>query len=164
MILENLGLSFVLFIVYLYFLSWLLETPPTLREEKQDFYSQVSELLAVEAPLNIAESQKSQETQIDTNSADKNQPLVKLSQKSQLTSISLHDEVKEIIENLNFRELRQLCRPLSIQQKRNGVAKSKQLILAEIKRICKEQPDEVLVAITAKIPEKLQSLEIAKIS
>jgi len=148
---ENIALSIVLFIVYLSFFSWLLETPQTQTKNQQDFYSQVSELLAAEPSSPNVEVDKPQNQQIETIPKHENQSLVKLPQKSQPTSISLHHEIKEIIENLNFRELRQLCRPLGIQQKRNGVAKSKQLILAEIRRICKERPDEVLVLITSKL-------------
>jgi len=164
MIVENLGLSFVLFIAYFSFLSWLLETPQTQTKNQQDFYSQVSELLTTEQSLPNVEVNKPQNQEIETIPKHENQSPVKLPKKSQPTSISLHHQLKELIENFNFRELRQLCRPLKIQQKCNGVEKTKQLILAEIKRTCKEQPEQVFAAISSKMPEKLESLEIAKIS
>ncbi|MGK7876660.1 MAG: hypothetical protein AB4426_26220 [Xenococcaceae cyanobacterium] len=67
----------------------------------------------------------------------------------------LHTQAAAILESLNKRSSRRLCKPLGIQQKRNGIEKSLELIKAEIRRQFKESPERVINVIRDHLPELL---------
>ncbi|MGH2413462.1 MAG: hypothetical protein ACRDEA_07190, partial [Microcystaceae cyanobacterium] len=65
----------------------------------------------------------------------------------------LHNQIETIINNLNKRQSRKLCKPLGIQQKCGKVEKSLTFIKAEIRSLFKDDPKKVSAAIQEKLPE-----------
>jgi hypothetical protein len=61
------------------------------------------------------------------------------------------------IDNLGKREARKLMGGLKLQQKRNGVELSTELMVASIKREFKVEPDRVIEAIRLRLPELLSN-------
>jgi hypothetical protein len=68
---------------------------------------------------------------------------------------SLYAQALAAIDGLGKREARKLCSPLSIQQKRNGVELSTELMIASIKREFKTDPERVIEAIRDRLPDRL---------
>ncbi len=68
---------------------------------------------------------------------------------------SLYAQALAAIDGLGKREARKLCSPLSIQQKRNGVELSTELMIASIKREFKASPERVIEAIRERLPDLL---------
>jgi hypothetical protein len=68
-------------------------------------------------------------------------------------SNDLHVQADRIINNLNKRQSRKLCKPLGIQQKHGKVEKTLTFIKAEIRSIFKDEPERVIAAIQEKLPE-----------
>lgn len=67
----------------------------------------------------------------------------------------VYAQVLAVIDELGKREARKLCSPLGIQQKRNGIELSKELMVASIKREFKAEPDRVIEVIRDRLPELL---------
>jgi len=67
---------------------------------------------------------------------------------------NIYIQTETIINNLNKRQSRQLCKPLGIQQKCGKVEKTLTFIKAEIRSLFKDEPERVI----ATIKEKLQEL------
>jgi hypothetical protein len=67
----------------------------------------------------------------------------------------LYAQALVAIDGLGKREARKLCCPLSIQQKRNGVELSTELMIASIKREFKASPERVIEAIRERLPDLL---------
>jgi hypothetical protein len=67
----------------------------------------------------------------------------------------LYAQALAAIDGLGKREARKLCSPLSIQQKRNGVELSTELMIASIKREFKADPERVIEAIRERLPDLL---------
>lgn len=61
------------------------------------------------------------------------------------------------IDNLGKREARKLMGGLKLQQKRNGVELSKELMVASIKREFKASPDRVIEVMSDCLPELLSN-------
>ena len=70
---------------------------------------------------------------------------------------NLHLQTEIIINNLNKRQSRQICRPLGIQQKCGKVEKSLTFIKAEIRSVFKENPERVITVIQEKLPELIST-------
>jgi hypothetical protein len=66
---------------------------------------------------------------------------------------NLHLQTETIINNLNKRQSRQLCKPLGIQQKHGKVEKTLTFIKAEISSLFKDEPERVIATIQQKLPE-----------
>jgi hypothetical protein len=66
---------------------------------------------------------------------------------------NLHLQTETIINNLNKRQSRQLCKPLGIQQKCGKVDKSLTFIKAEIRSLFKDESERVIATIQEKLPE-----------
>ncbi|WP_013321085.1 hypothetical protein [Gloeothece verrucosa] len=67
----------------------------------------------------------------------------------------LDTQTETIINKLNKRQSRKLCKPLGIQQKNGKVEKSLTLIKAEILSHFKDEPQKVITVITEQLPEFL---------
>lgn len=65
---------------------------------------------------------------------------------------NLHLQTETIINNLNKRQSRQLCKPLGIQQKHGKVEKTLTFIKAEIRSIFKDEPERVIATIAGEAP------------
>jgi hypothetical protein len=65
--------------------------------------------------------------------------------------------VLAVIDNLGKREARKIMGALKLQQKRNGVELSTELMVANIKREFKASPDRVIEAIRDRLPELLSN-------
>lgn len=63
----------------------------------------------------------------------------------------LYTEAVAVIDSLNKVSARKLCKPLGIQQKRNGVELTKELMVASIKRVLKTNPELVISTISEKL-------------
>ncbi len=63
----------------------------------------------------------------------------------------LYARTVAVIDNLNKVNARKLCKPLGIQQKRNGVELTKELMVANIKRVLKTNPELVISTISEKL-------------
>ncbi len=63
----------------------------------------------------------------------------------------LYTEAVAVIDSLNKVSARKLCKPLRIQQKRNGVELTKELMVANIKRVLKTNPELVISTISEKL-------------
>ena len=87
-----------------------------------------------------------EETSTDISPSSSQQQLL-LSQRTELIA-----QVETIIEQLTKRVARSLCRPLSIQQKTNGIEKSLDLMKAAIRREFKKDPDKTIAVIRARFP------------
>jgi hypothetical protein len=68
---------------------------------------------------------------------------------------SLCVQALAVIDNLGKREARKIMGALKLQQKRNGVELSTELMVASIKREFKASPDRVIEAIRDRLPELL---------
>jgi hypothetical protein len=68
-------------------------------------------------------------------------------------SNNLHAQAERIINNLNKRQSRKLCKPLGIQQKHGKVEKTLTFIKAEIRSLFKDNPERVIAAIQERLPE-----------
>jgi hypothetical protein len=68
---------------------------------------------------------------------------------------SLHVLVLAVIDNLGKREARKVMGGLKLQQKRNGVELSTELMVASIKREFKASPERVIEVINERLPELL---------
>jgi 4-amino-4-deoxy-L-arabinose transferase-like glycosyltransferase len=66
---------------------------------------------------------------------------------------NLHIQTETIINNLNKRQSRQLCKSLGIQQKHGKVEKILTFIKAEIRSIFKDEPERVIATIQERLPE-----------
>jgi hypothetical protein len=66
---------------------------------------------------------------------------------------NLHLQTETIINNLNKRQSRQICKPLGIHQKSGKIDKSLTLIKAEIRSLFKDEPERVIATIQEKLPE-----------
>ncbi len=60
-----------------------------------------------------------------------------------------------LIDTLNKRQLRKLCKPLEIQQKSNGVEKTAVFLKAEVKNRFKTNPSKVIEVMVERLPELL---------
>ncbi len=60
-----------------------------------------------------------------------------------------------LIDTLNKRQLRKLCKPLGIQQKSNGVEKTAVFLKAEVKNRFKATPSKVIEVMVERLPELL---------
>ena len=58
-----------------------------------------------------------------------------------------------LIDTLNKRQLRKLCKPLEIQQKSNGVEKTAVFLKAEVKNRFKTNPSQVIKVMVERLPE-----------
>ena len=66
---------------------------------------------------------------------------------------SLHSKTETIVNNLNKRQSRKLCKPLGIPQKCGKVEKSLTFIKAEIRSLLKDDPQKVITVIQEAFPE-----------
>lgn len=66
---------------------------------------------------------------------------------------SLNGQAEVIINNLNKRQSRQICKLLGIQQKCGKIEKSLIFIKAEVRSLFKENPERVIAVIQEKLPE-----------
>jgi hypothetical protein len=66
-------------------------------------------------------------------------------------TLELYARTVAVIDNLNKVNARKLCKPLGIQQKRNGVELTKELMVANIKRVLKTNPELVISTISEKL-------------
>ena len=66
---------------------------------------------------------------------------------------NIYIQTETIINNLNKRQSRQLCKPLGIQQKHGKVEKTLTFIKAEIRSLFKDEPERVITTIKEKLPE-----------
>lgn len=69
----------------------------------------------------------------------------------------LEAQVLAAIDNLGKREARKIMGALKLQQKRNGVELSTDLMIASIKREFKAYPERVIEAIRLRLPERLSN-------
>lgn len=69
----------------------------------------------------------------------------------------LYAQALAAIDGLSKREARKLMGSLKLQQKRNGVELSTELMVASIKREFKASPERVIEAIRARLPEVLSN-------
>lgn len=69
----------------------------------------------------------------------------------------LYEEALKIINGLKKLEARQLCKPLGIQQKRNKIELSKDILIGNIKKKFKENPRLVIELLTEKLNIKFAS-------
>lgn len=69
----------------------------------------------------------------------------------------LYAQALAALDNLGKREARKLMGGLKLQQKRNGVELSTELMVASIKREFKVEPDRVIEAIRLRLPELLSN-------
>ena len=67
----------------------------------------------------------------------------------------LHAPVLAVIDNLGKREARKVMGGLKLQQKRNGVELSTELMVASIRREFKVDPERVIEVIRERLPELL---------
>jgi hypothetical protein len=67
----------------------------------------------------------------------------------------LYDQALAVIDNLGKREARKLMGGLKLQQKRNGVELSTELMVASIRREFKVDPERVIEVIRERLPELL---------
>jgi hypothetical protein len=75
------------------------------------------------------------------------------------TQDDFHNQVLAAINELGKREARRLCGPLKIQQKRNGIELSTELMVAAIRKKFKTDPDRVIAVICDRLPRLLTTLE-----
>lgn len=69
----------------------------------------------------------------------------------QTVTPELYDQAVTVINGLNKVQLRKLCKPLGVQQKRNGVELSKQLMAGNIKKVFKTNPELVISTISERL-------------
>lgn len=170
LLLNDILLDGFLFIVYLSIFSWIYTNQenyqpfvstktkdfsqpinyfPEEEEEKLTDESSQIYCLLKDAPTSLSQEQNSQpinpikETANNSNLPEKN---------------SSYDKIQEVIKTLTKRQSRKLCKPLSIQQKCNGVEKTTQLMRAEISRKFKDNPQLVISVIEEKLPDILAKL------
>jgi hypothetical protein len=67
----------------------------------------------------------------------------------------LYAQALAVIDNLGKREARKLMGGLKLQQKRNGVELSTELMIASIRREFKASPERVIEVIRSRLPELL---------
>lgn len=67
----------------------------------------------------------------------------------------LYAQALDAIDNLGKREARKVMGGLKLQQKRNGVELSTELMIASIKREFKASPERVIEVINSRLPELL---------
>lgn len=114
----------------------------------------VNQAIEVETPL--SPEKPSLNVSLTTEEYVEEAKVVTLQSKSVLSATATPSQIKSVLETLNIRELRKLCKPLGVQQKRNSVHKKKQILLGEIKRIARDNSNLVQEAIASKLPEKLE--------
>ncbi len=66
---------------------------------------------------------------------------------------NLHIQIETIINNLNKRQSRKICKSLGIQQKYGKIEKSLTFIKAEVRSLFKENPERVIAVVQEKLPE-----------
>ena len=66
-------------------------------------------------------------------------------------------KLSSFVKNLKQAQLRKLCRPLGIQQKRNGVNLSTQLLRAEVLRKVHQEPQTVMAVISARLGREISA-------
>jgi hypothetical protein len=74
----------------------------------------------------------------------------------------LYEQALNIINGLKIREARQLCKPLGIQQKRNGVELRKEMLVGNIKKKFKENPGLVIATLSEKLNIKFVTADSVK--
>ena len=67
------------------------------------------------------------------------------------------DEVLANIRALSKRDLRKILTPLGVQQKRNGVEIAKDMAIAQVTRIYKDNPQKTIAILRQKLPNKFSS-------
>ena len=74
----------------------------------------------------------------------------------------LYNQVLDRINSLKKLEARQLCKPLGIQQKRNGVELTKTMLVGKIKKKFKENPGLVIALLSEKLNIKFATADSVK--
>ncbi|HEY9608694.1 hypothetical protein [Allocoleopsis sp.] len=104
---------------------------------------------AIEASLCIEDSVED----LAPPSSAENVPVEKATSLAVMKTVTpeLYAQTVAVIDKLNKVSARKLCKPLKIQQKRNGVELTKELMLANIKRVLKTEPELVISTISEKL-------------
>ncbi len=97
---------------------------------------------AIEILENVPVSTEAEETATSIETVNTPQP-------------ELCTQALAVIDNLGKREARKIMGALKLQQKRNGVELSTELMIASIKREFKASPNRVIEAIRLRLPELL---------
>jgi hypothetical protein len=120
-------------------------TSPTQTETvEEDVLDQPQPDTPAEDLENVPALKEAQETVTVTESVSSQQP-------------ELYAQALAAIDNLGKREARKIMGALKLQQKRNGVELSTELMVASIKREFKAYPERVIEAIRLRLPELLSN-------
>jgi hypothetical protein len=129
---KDLGLGIVLYITYFSAACWWIKDPKKREEKPQPITPPTPQTSPTQAPEAIEE-----------------QPKVEL---NSLEDTTLYNLALQEIKGLSKRKARKLCKPLGIQQKRNGVEISQEMMIGFIIRKFRENPDRVISVIHQQLP------------
>ncbi len=105
------------------------------------------------------DSPVSKNTSIASTQISPDDPTDKATNQESQQTVNTTDENNSffatLIDTLNKRQLRKLCKPLGIQQKSNGVEKTAVFLKAEVKNRFKGNPSQVIEVIGDRLPELL---------
>jgi hypothetical protein len=161
--LNALLLPFFLFAVYFCAACLIIYPSNPQRQGSQEQPLTASELnLTLEVTANSFTQEVSEEERTALPSPENSENSSKEAEFSQVQepeatetqrSPQLQAQAETILNNLNKRQSRQLCKPLGIQQKCGKVEKSLTFIKAEIRGLFKQEPARVIAVLEEKFPE-----------
>jgi hypothetical protein len=136
---KDIGLGIVLYITYFSVACWWIKDPKTQKDEPQTITQSLPQTTQPPSPEVIEE-----------------QPKLEL---DSLEDTTLYNLALQEIKGLSKRKARKLCKPLGIQQKRNNVEISQEMMIGFIIRKFRENPDRVINVIYQQLPGLLSEDE-----
>lgn len=128
-------------------------------QQPEHFMKQYADAFADDPPFEIDEiptNHSKQEPPVENTPSETlitNTPSSLQQEEMVLDTPKSYDLLTNFIKKLKQPQLRKLCRPLGIQQKRNGVWLSTDLMRAEVQRNLKQNPTKVWQACQERIPK-----------
>lgn len=112
------------------------------------------------AAINPSDTSSDAEEKVENLTPEENTENVPVSlpvenTEEKIVTAELYARAVAAIDSLSKVKARKLCKPLGIQQKRNGVELSKELAIANIKRVLKINPELVISTLSAKLEIEL---------
>ncbi|MCA1991445.1 MAG: hypothetical protein LDL41_05275 [Coleofasciculus sp. S288] len=143
---KDIALDIVLYITYFSVACWWINDPKSRKNQPELITDPNPEILENSASEAIAE-----ETHVELTSIE---------------NTDIYDLVLQEIKGLSKRKARKLCKPLGIQQKRNNVEISQEMMIGKIVRKLRENPEYVVNVIHEQLPELLpeDKTQIQKVS
>jgi hypothetical protein len=130
----------------------LFDEPYSVEEVLSEQEPAVEELAIASAQPDTPMTEDLENVAVEADAGDEVTALLVSSPQSSLEAIAL-----AALDNLGKREARKLMGGLKLQQKRNGVELSTELMIASIRREFKASPERVIEVIRSRLPELLSN-------